>query len=695
MTWHASGVTVHSGATPAPGDGWVDFDLTEDTGGNPTGLSGRVLAVLQVTTVTGTSHFLHFRPSDATADWESHTSGSGGVASANFLTSGVDRKILVPTGPDGHVEWSATVQNSNETVVLEGWLDINHFGTGISSGGSGWNLVDVSAIIGAQKTAVYMTGEMGSVPGFRDRFALRVPNDTTLSWGHPDNVMPSMMWAPDNGDVGAIVGVSDGSGIIETYKYSAFTVAFQIENTPQDFELPNAGEELVYQDTPANGTVTLDLTTSVGGNPTGIPSTSRTAVLYRLDISGAHGSHFPTHTLFDPTYNVANVNSLTAGGVEYSRMHRGCSTIGWTFTNDDGTVSFKSSSNFSSYTATEISILGFVRGTVPPVVDNQSPGDGGLTEDPDTDLVFDVTDADGDLDTDTIDLTLEDPDGASANAIVDGVFQSGYSGTISAIADGVRVTLSTHPLFRVGSWTATVYAEDEDTASVTTSWTFTSQRYIGDSRSGLRGVGAAYPLGGGELRQGYLWREEFLSRYLVRLNRGDPAGLPSFAPPGVALNGSDQHISYDGDPWAVAIFARLQQTWDVRIWPDFEADDGAEHVIFDADQDGSSAFSLRKQADNTLLVRLGFTDFEIALGTYQSEWTAGERVRIVVSAEDGDTSVWVGSTKVLDGDSTAWDYRGADGLFVGVDNGLASGFFDGVVESVRFLDALVTNPDDL
>jgi len=75
----------------------------------------------------------------------------------------------------------------------------------------------------------------------------------------------------------------------------------------------------------------------------------------------------------------------------------------------------------------------------------------------------------------SIDLTLVyDPGGAGEatyQVIINGVFQSGYGGTITPNAfNGFDVVVDTHPNFAEGTWEAQVYVEDDEAASGSADW---------------------------------------------------------------------------------------------------------------------------------------------------------------------------------------------------------------------------------
>lgn len=108
----------------------------------------------------------------------------------------------------------------------------------------------------------------------------------------------------------------------------------------------------------------------------------------------------------------------------------------------------------------------------PPVIINGLPT--GLFEQPSVDITFSVIDDRGSAVSSTLDVVItHDPGGSPTiyNVILNGVFQSGFSGTITANAfNGFDVVVDTHAAFADGLWQADVYVEDDLGLSDTDSW---------------------------------------------------------------------------------------------------------------------------------------------------------------------------------------------------------------------------------
>lgn len=107
----------------------------------------------------------------------------------------------------------------------------------------------------------------------------------------------------------------------------------------------------------------------------------------------------------------------------------------------------------------------------PPEIYDGSPS-GGLRL-PDVTVSFSILDTGGDADSSSIELELKGPT-TTYNAIVEGVFQSGYSGSISAVSDGFDVSLTTHPDLEPGSIIATANVSDLEGITDVSKWSWTS-----------------------------------------------------------------------------------------------------------------------------------------------------------------------------------------------------------------------------
>jgi hypothetical protein len=110
---------------------------------------------------------------------------------------------------------------------------------------------------------------------------------------------------------------------------------------------------------------------------------------------------------------------------------------------------------------------------VPPVISNQSPAPLSVDVPVSTSVSFDVTDVGSNVNTASIDVTI-----SGQPAIVDGVFQTGFTGSISVIANGYAVAVTPDsPLDYSQSISVQAYAEDLAGIPnvVSAAWSFTTE----------------------------------------------------------------------------------------------------------------------------------------------------------------------------------------------------------------------------
>jgi phage tail-like protein len=110
----------------------------------------------------------------------------------------------------------------------------------------------------------------------------------------------------------------------------------------------------------------------------------------------------------------------------------------------------------------------------PPTFTNLLPVD--ADEDTYVDVTFRINDLQDNIDLDTLDIILTfDPFGILGGptvyqAMINGVWQSGYNGTITDIGLGYDVSMDVHPLFAVGEWQCDLYVEDDVGESAVATW---------------------------------------------------------------------------------------------------------------------------------------------------------------------------------------------------------------------------------
>lgn len=157
-------------------------------------------------------------------------------------------------------------------------------------------------------------------------------------------------------------------------------------------------------------------------------------------------------------------------------------------TDENGIVQIYPAWFGATSSSVKITLVGYIQGNAPPTISNNTPT--GSDESSEVTVGFDCAD-DGQVNLLELDLDLTTPAPSTINAIVDGVFQPGYSGTINANAsNGYDVRLSNHPVFEPGAWQADAYVEDDAAASATLNWSWTvgSMAIVSGSQSSLNAV---------------------------------------------------------------------------------------------------------------------------------------------------------------------------------------------------------------
>jgi len=119
---------------------------------------------------------------------------------------------------------------------------------------------------------------------------------------------------------------------------------------------------------------------------------------------------------------------------------------------------------------------------------------------------------------------------------------------------------------------------------------------------------------------------------------------------------------------ATNIFNSANISIATKFSPDFTADDGVLHYIFDTQASGTEGYILIKVSDNSLRVYLGGTNIEtIPLSSYQAYWKVGEENVLVVrgDATNDDTYMWLNGNIILNNDQSAWTESNSTAYYIG------------------------------
>lgn len=674
---------THNGAAPTS---WTDLDLSSTIGADT------YLVLLAVEPTVGVPQDYGFRPNGNSSDLYRPSTTPAGAGSIRVKDLNYTNVVAVFTDSNGVIEWISSGVESTKLYLL-GWAAATDYNSDADSPdyssvtvtAADWADLNLAAKIGSDHNLVMLEYEF--VSGFGANFkqagrpksyAIDMLNDYNNAY--PGG--PAVGLANADGNMLACLPTDDSS-VLQHKNFSLDKVVnIYVHGYVNDWNRVDSAVGTGV--TPPTTFTDLDLSAHVGG--------AQGVLAYIRVTRGAGGTGTPQRIAFRTNgFSKSTLQTVTSGQTACQMIELDAAESGFFLvpTDSEGVVEWCASTN--SYTL-NVSVVGYID-PAGPSIDNNSPT--GEIYDNTVNLTFDTHSASSDVDEDTIDLTLTRPDAATVDAIVNGVFQTGFAGTITANGtNGFDVVVTTHPPWLVGEWEAEAYCEDVLGNNATLTWTFTSFVYRGFSSIGSPlGLSNEYPLTASHRAQGWLWRDEFYSECLSA-RRGAVFGGSPAVNRGVVLLGA-QYVSYDAQRPPCQVFLSPTQTWVVTFTPLAAHNDGSKRTIIDADQGGSPEFSVVKESTNNLTIRLGAAEITINENDYDDEWVIGTEVTLVVSAENGDVDAWLGSTKILDGDTTEWEARGVDGVFLGVDNGLATGHFVGIIKRVWFGSQRVASLEDV
>ena len=457
--WNTSGAKVFDGGCPTS---FTDLDLTQDSGGGDTGLpAAQVLAILRVESKAG-GLYIGFRPNGDSADWyvtRNYSQGTCvGVTHASPYVGSL--LIAVPTDASGVCEWKAN--GSSAKVYLVGWIQCTFSGTQVFSGSmaTSWTDLDVDAVVSGSDEALLFLKYLRS-GGTADFCAARLNGDTS---DYIDVTGKGGVNAAELYETTIARGMlvdSDSSGVIE---HRSTTVVPEATVDLLCYEKTGwypIAETVFASATPPTSYTDLDLSEHVGTD---------TALVFLKVTRAATGSG--TYVDVGCRTNGSSVefilSNVWASGCGSCRIDASKSAIICGETDSNGVIEWRSSSG--SYDIA-VELVGFIATNDPPTFTGRAPTGSSVVYDDDVEIT--VLSGGVQIDSDTIDLDLTDPDSNQVNAIVNGVFQSGYSGTITDDgSNGYDVAVATHPVLTAGTWQVDVFASD-GSRDGTDTWTFT------------------------------------------------------------------------------------------------------------------------------------------------------------------------------------------------------------------------------
>lgn len=464
--WKHDGSRVFNGSAPTS---WTDLDLKAVAGGGATTHpTARTLAVLKVLPSTSIS-YTGFRPDGSSIDTLIGYTNGHGCCSISPPHSPADATIVVvPTSSSGLVEWRATSAGSVE-IWLMGFVEAaiaDDIVRADSAMPSTWTTLDLTEDTGASPTG--LTGEALAF------LWVERTGGTTNNCATRPVVYGIAGYLEDSSTDGASQGRPHALNEVEGYLQktnSSGEIEIIAEATVPNTEITLASFEqaswtnsnsVEYASAaPPTSWQDLDLSGTIGAK--------RALVL--LEIAG--GSASPGTYIRIAVRPDGDTDDYLASS---SNAPMGCATCVLDADHATALVVETSSSGVIEWIANSSSrdigvrLLGYLLEDDPPVISSALPTG---TVVPETQISFSTSD-DNSSPSSTIDLEVTFPgDSVATDIIVNGVFQSPYTGTISANgSNGYDVTVNAIPM-PVGSYSATAYCEDDAAQSDTEIWTWT------------------------------------------------------------------------------------------------------------------------------------------------------------------------------------------------------------------------------
>ena len=153
------------------------------------------------------------------------------------------------------------------------------------------------------------------------------------------------------------------------------------------------------------------------------------------------------------------------------------------------------------------------------------------------------------------------------------------------------------------------------------------------------------------------------------------------------FDGSNDNLTANG----TGVFNHPNYSWVVKFSPDFEANDGNLHFIFDAITGIGHRNGISKIDTNTLRFHLRGGTFLIPLATYQPYWKVGkENIIIVTSNSIADShNAWLNGVKILDNDTTNLTAGETTKIAIGKYSLVSSYFFNGKLYYLKMWNRLL------
>lgn len=459
--WNSSGVKVFDGTGSAS---WADLDLTKDHLGSSSGApAAEMMAFLVIQIQSSGSNFAARAKGDSTNYWQSANYSKGASLGISHTSGGNQALLLaVPTDSNGVCQWYGIAAST--TVHLLGWVECTFDGTRIYDAAliNSWTDLDVDAIVSGTDDSLLFLKILRD-GGSNQYVGTRINGDESdlldAAAGTRGGVGQTSLISTTVAH--SLLVPTDVNGIFEHYA----------KNTP----VPNADiwltcyektgweivQEIVFASaTPPTSYTDLDLTAHLG--------TCDCLVFLKFSRgSGGGGTYVALACRGNGSSDDFLLKTATfpgacaCGSIDEDKSVLLCCEA------KAGIVEWSALS--SSYNI-EVELVGFISEAIPPTYGSEAPTGSSVV--PDADVEISISD-DVSVTQASIDLDLTDPDSTTHNVIINGVFQSGWNGTISANgSNGYDVVVNSHDPFIVGLWTCDVYAEDA-CRGADYSWSFT------------------------------------------------------------------------------------------------------------------------------------------------------------------------------------------------------------------------------
>lgn len=193
-----------------------------------------------------------------------------------------------------------------------------------------------------------------------------------------------------------------------------------------------------------------------------------------------------------------------------------------------------------------------------------------------------------------------------------------------------------------------------------------------------------------ERMRGCTFAETFRDSASIALNGGTIIGTPTVKD-GINLNGTTDRVTYN---LTGTEFKSTEISFVIEFVPDFAADDGVNHYLFDSTS--TDRYLCIKGSGNTIGFYLGTTSvINATYASYGSYWYINKRNVLVLSGTSGSTNMYLNGVKIGSTSTTAWTPADPITLYVGSRSSYLDRVFDGRILSLKVFNTLLTAQEAL